>query len=48
MNVKVDSYRFTIAQRDSKRHEVSTSTIPNIELLCQMIGVKLLYGLDYL
>jgi hypothetical protein len=48
MNVKVDRYRFTIAQRDSKRHEVSTSTIPNIELLCQMIGVKLLYGLDYL
>jgi Family of unknown function (DUF6585) len=47
MDIKVDRYRFIITLRDSKRHEVSTSTIPNIELLCQMIGVKLLYGLDY-
>jgi hypothetical protein len=47
MKIKVDSYRFTITLRDSKRHEVSTSSIPNIELLCQMIGVKLPYELDY-
>ena len=40
MAIKVDSYLFTVTLRDSKRHEVHASTIPNLELLCQMIGVK--------
>jgi hypothetical protein len=40
MDIKVDSYSFTVTLRDSKRHEVRASTIPNIDLLCQMFGVK--------
>ena len=40
MDIKADHYSFTVTMRDSKRHEVNASAIPNIELLCQMIGVK--------
>ena len=42
MDIKVERGRFIITLRDSKQHEVRVSAIPNIELLCQMIGLKLL------
>ena len=41
MDIKVVRGRFTITLRDSKRYEELTSSIPNIEMLCNMIGLKL-------
>lgn len=41
MDIKIVRGRFTITLRDSKRHEERTSSIPNIEMLCRMIGLKL-------
>lgn len=38
-DIKVESGRFKVTLRDRKKHEVRASAIPNIELLCQMIGV---------
>lgn len=41
MDIKVERGRLTITTRDSKRHEVRASAIPNVELLCRLIGVEL-------
>ena len=40
-DIKVESGRFKVTMRDGKKHEARVSAIPNIELLCQMIGVQL-------
>jgi hypothetical protein len=40
-DVRVESGRFKVTLRDGKKHEARVSAIPNIELLCQMIGVNL-------
>ena len=39
--IKVVQGRFRITLRDGKHHEVRTFTIPNIELLCRLIGLDL-------
>ena len=41
LEIKVHLGRFTMSRRDGKKHEVRASAIPNIELLCQMIGLKI-------
>ncbi|MFN8383408.1 MAG: DUF6585 family protein [Anaerolineales bacterium] len=41
MDIKVERGRFKITLRDSKRHEERASSVPNIEMLCRMIGLKL-------
>jgi hypothetical protein len=41
-DVKVENGRFKLTLRDGHKHEARTNTIPNIELLCQLIGVKLI------
>ena len=41
-DVRVESGRFKVTLRDGKKHEARVSAIPNIELLCQMIGVNLM------
>jgi hypothetical protein len=40
-DIKVESGRFKVTMRDGKKHEARVSAIPNVELLCQMIGVHL-------
>ncbi len=40
MDVKIVRGRFTITLRDSKHYEEHTSAIPNIEMLCRIIGLK--------
>jgi hypothetical protein len=40
-DIKVESGRFKVTLRDGKKHEAHVSAIPNVELLCQMIGVHL-------
>jgi hypothetical protein len=40
-DMKVESGRFKMTQRDGKKREARASAIPNIELLCQVIGVQL-------
>ena len=42
MDIKVERGRFKITLRDAKQREVRAAAIPNIEMLCQMIGLKLL------
>ena len=41
-DVKVENGRFKITLRTGQKHEARVNAIPNIELLCQLIGVKLL------
>jgi ribosomal protein S27E len=41
VEVKVDNGRLTVTMRDDHKHEVQTSEIPNVELLCRLIGVEL-------
>jgi ribosomal protein S27E len=41
IEVKVDNGRLTTTMRDDHKYEVRTSGIPNVELLCQLIGVEL-------
>ncbi len=41
IEVKVDQGRLTVTLRDDHKHEVRTSGIPNVELLCRLIGVEL-------
>ncbi len=38
-DVRVEFGRLKLTMRDGKKHEVRTSLIPNIELLCQVIGL---------
>jgi hypothetical protein len=40
-DIQVERGRFKITLRDGKKHEARASGLPNIELLCQMIGLKL-------
>jgi uncharacterized protein DUF6585 len=40
MDIKIERGRFKITLRDNKRYEERTSSIPNIEMLCRMIGLK--------
>jgi hypothetical protein len=40
LDVKADKGRFAVTLRDSKKHEVRSSAIPNIELMAQLIGLK--------
>jgi len=39
---KVENGRFKVTPRTGHKHEVRANAIPNIELLCQLIGVKLI------
>ena len=41
IEVKVDNGRLTVRMRDDHKHEERTSEIPNVELLCRLIGVEL-------
>lgn len=41
MDIKVKRGRFKVVLRNSKEYEERTSSIPNIEMLCNMIGLKL-------
>jgi hypothetical protein len=41
MDIKVERGRFRITMRDNKQYEVRSASIPNIELLCKLIGLKL-------
>ena len=41
-DVKVENGRFKVTPRAGKKLEARTNAIPNIELLCQLIGVKLI------
>lgn len=41
MDIKVERGRFKITMRDNKQYEVRASSIPNIEMLCKLIGLKL-------
>jgi hypothetical protein len=41
MDIKVERGRFKITMRDNKQNEVRASSIPNIEMLCKLIGLKL-------
>lgn len=40
-DVKVEHGQFKVTLRNHQKHQAHTSAIPNIELLCQIIGVKL-------
>ncbi len=40
MDIKIVRGQFTITLRDSRRYEVRTATIPNVEMLCRIIGLK--------
>ena len=40
-DVRVEYGRFKLTLRAGQKHEARVNTIPNIELLCQLIGVKL-------
>ena len=40
MDIKIIRGRFTITLRDGKRYEERTASIPNLEMLCRMIGLK--------
>lgn len=47
-DIKLESGRFKITLPDGKKHEVRASALPNIELLCQLIGLKMWEGnLEY-
>ena len=41
-DVKVEYGRFKVTLRTGHKHEARANAIPNIELLCQLIGVKLI------
>lgn len=43
-NIEVERGRFKITLKDGKHHDVRVSAIPNIELLCQLIGLNLYSG----
>lgn len=40
LDIKVERGRFKITLRDGKQHEVRAASIPNLELLCKLIGLK--------
>lgn len=40
-DVKVEKGQLKVTQQNGKKHAAHTAAIPNIELLCQIIGVKL-------
>ncbi len=40
-DIRVESGRFKVTLRDGQKHEARVSAIPNIEMLCTMIGFKL-------
>lgn len=42
LEVRVERGRLRVELRDGKRHEMRASNIPNVDLLCRLIGVKLL------
>jgi hypothetical protein len=42
IDIKVEQGRFKITLRDAKQREIRVAAIPNIEMLCQLIGLKLL------
>ena len=41
IEVKVDQGQFMVMTHDDHKHEVRTCEIPNVELLCRLIGVEL-------
>ena len=40
-DIQVDDGRLKVTLRAGQKHEARVSAIPNIEVLCQLIGVKL-------
>lgn len=42
VDIKVEQGRLKITLRDAKQREIRVAAIPNIEMLCQLIGLKLL------
>jgi hypothetical protein len=38
-DIKVEYGRLKLTMRDGKKHETRVSVIPNVELLCQLIGL---------
>ena len=38
-DIKIEGGRLTITLRDLKKHSVRAKTIPNVEILCQLLGV---------
>jgi hypothetical protein len=40
-DIQVKAGRFQVTLRDGKTHEAPVSAIPNVEMLCQVIGAKL-------
>lgn len=47
MDIKVERGRFKVILRTNKLYEERTSSIPNIEMLCNMIGLKLVQASLY-
>ncbi len=41
-DIRVERGRFKVTLRDGKQHEAHASAIPNIELLCRLIGLEFL------
>ena len=42
IDIQVEQGRFKITLHDAKQREIRVAAIPNIEMLCQLIGLKLL------
>ncbi len=42
LDIKLERGRFTVTPRDGRKKEVRASAIPNIEILCHLIGLKLI------
>jgi hypothetical protein len=42
IDIKVDRGRFIVTTRDNKKREARVSNIPNVEMLCRLIGLELL------
>jgi hypothetical protein len=40
-DVRVEAGRFKVTLRDGKKHEARVNAIPNLEVLCQIIGVNM-------
>ncbi len=43
-DIQVDDGLLKLTMRDGKKHEARASAIPNIEVLCQLIGVRMASG----
>ncbi len=39
-DIRIENGRLTITLRDGKKHSVRAKAIPNVEVLCQLLGVK--------